>query len=81
MKNLSIYRSAIDIDVSAADWTQPAQTEPIGIQCNAATTITGALVGDKTETSWVLPAGCWPLAFRVIKTTSTTKTGFKVLFA
>lgn len=73
--------SSIPINVTTDTWTwTPGSRAPIGIHCNAESTIVGALVGDSATDTWVLPAGTSPLAFRTITTASTTKTGFKVLF-
>lgn len=82
MRYTSIGQRSEAIDVASASWAiDTGSTErPVGIWCNAATTITGALVGDKTETAWVIPAGFSPLAFRSINTSSTTKNGYKVLY-
>ena len=83
MKYTSVGARAEAIDVTTVSWAMPTGSvaAPIGIYCNAATTITGALVNDTTETSWVLAAGVMhPLSFRSINTSSTTKNGYKVIY-
>jgi len=69
------------VDVTSASFALATGEQPIGIHCNAASTITGALVGDSAETAWVLPAGRSSYAFRSINTSSTTKTGMRILFS
>lgn len=75
------FRSEV-IDVTGGSWAcLGTHGQPVGIFCNAATTITGALSGDANETSWVLTAGVvhW-LSFKSINTSSTTKTGYRILY-
>ena len=81
MRYNSIGRKSIAVDVTSASWALSGQIEPIGIQCNVASTITGALIGDSAETAWILPVGYTPLAFASINTSSTTKSGYKIIFA
>lgn len=71
------------IDVASASWAcAGTHGQPVGIYCAAATTITAALSGDAAETAWVLTAGVvhW-LSFKSINTSSTTKSGYRVLYA
>lgn len=78
-----VGRRSVAVNVTSASWTlgNTAGTyKPIGIFCNAASTITGALCGDTTETAWILPAGYAPLSFRAINTSSATKSGMHIIF-
>lgn len=71
------------IDVTIVSWAAPVTSGsliPIGIHCNAASTINGALSGDATESAWILPAGFTKLSFRAINTTSATKTGIRIIY-
>ena len=71
------------VDVTSASWAYAnttAGSRPVGIFCNAASTINGALMKDASETAWVLPAGFSPLAFKSINTSSTTKTGMRIIY-
>lgn len=70
------------VDVTSASWAFALTNgkRPIGIHCNAASTITGALLGDAAEVAWVLPAGFSPLAFKSINTSSSTKTGMRIIY-
>ena len=83
MKDFPVGSRSVAIDVSSASYAfDPTKGPPlpIGIFCNAASTITGALIGDSAEIAWILPAGYSPLAFRSINTSSTTKTGMRAIF-
>jgi hypothetical protein len=73
------YRSE-SIDVTSSSWAATAPQMICGTYCDAASTITGALVGDTTESNWILAAGYSPLAFRSINTSSTTKSAIHVLY-
>jgi hypothetical protein len=80
MNLLTAFKSTA-IDVTTATWTWADSTRrPIGIHCNAESTIVGALVNDADVGTWVLPAGPSAYAFRTITTASTTKNGFKILY-
>lgn len=70
------------VDVTSVSWafTLTNGKRPIGIFCNAAATINGALMGDAAEIAWILPVGFSPLAFKSINTTSTTKTGMRIIY-
>jgi len=71
------------IDVTSASWAcVGTYGQPVGIYCAATTTITGALSGDAVEAEWTLTAGAihW-LSFKSINTSSTTKNGYRVLYA
>lgn len=83
MRYISTGQRSVAIDVTSASWKldEASNQRPIAIQCNASTTITGALIHDASETAWVLPAGVHFLAFRSVNTSSTTKNGYKVIFA
>jgi hypothetical protein len=75
------FRSEV-VDVTSTVWafSGTATQRPIAIHCNAASTIVGALMRDATETTWILPAGVTPYAFKSINTTSTTKSGMRILY-
>lgn len=75
------YRSE-SIDVTTVSWSYAGGgvRRPIAIQCNAQSTIVGALMKDATETTWVLPIGRSEYAFRYITTASATKNGIKILY-
>jgi hypothetical protein len=75
----STARRSIPIDVTSTPFALSAGEHPIAIHCNAASTIVGALTCDKDEATWILPAGRSEYAFRSINTTSTTKTGMRIL--
>lgn len=73
------------LDVTSASWgldpvADGGGSRPVGIYCNAASTITAALLEDANEAAWILPAGFTPLAFRSVNTSSTTKTGMRIIF-
>lgn len=86
MSHEIVAKRSVAVDVTSAGWAlnatnAPNNIQPIGIHCNAATTITAALIGDTGNPSvWVLPAGFSRYAFRTITTASTTKNGFRILF-
>jgi hypothetical protein len=71
---------SLAIDVTSASFALAAGERPVGIHCNAASTINGALIGDNSELAWILPAGFSPYAFRSINMSSTTKNGMRILF-
>lgn len=71
---------AVDVTAVSWAWASTHTRRPIGIFCNAATTIVGALLGDASEVAWIIPAGYSPLAFRSINTSSTTKSGMRILY-
>lgn len=80
---LSVGKHGVAVDVTSASWSLDSLSrndDPIGIHCNASTTILAALTGDSSETTWVLPAGYTPLAFRSINTSSSTKNGYRIIF-
>lgn len=72
------------VDVTSTAWAfsfANTAKRPVGIYCNADTTIVGALMHDTAEHSWVLTGGTThPLAFKSINTSSTTKSGFAILY-
>jgi hypothetical protein len=73
------------IDVSSVSWafdfSISTAKRPVGIHCNAETTIVGALMRDTAERTWVLSGGLThPLAFRSINASSTTKSGFAIIY-
>ena len=83
MSDEQVGRRSTAVDVTSTSWTLGTTAgayAPVGIHCNAAATITGALVGDASESAWVLPIGFTPLAFKSINTSSTTKTGMRIIF-
>lgn len=71
---------SVAIDVTSASWVNTASVAPIAIHCNADTTITGALAHDASETQWILPMGTTPYSFKSINTSSTTKSGYKIIY-
>ncbi|MGE5789218.1 MAG: hypothetical protein ACM3ZE_31805 [Myxococcales bacterium] len=81
MNLLTAFRSE-DIDVTTVSWTwtNTRTRRPIGIHCNAESTIVGALINDAEVSEHVLQAGSTALSFRTITTASTTKNGIKVLY-
>lgn len=81
MNLLTAFKSTA-VDVTTATWTwADSSRRPMGIHCNATSTIVGALIGDADVSTWVLQPGQSALAFRTITTASTTKNGFKILYA
>ena len=71
------------VDVTSASWAYSNATagrRPVAIHCNAQSTIVGALMNDAAESTWVLPLGTSEYAFKSINTTSTTKTGIKIIY-
>lgn len=80
MNILTAFRSE-SVNVTTTSWALGnVRIRPVGIHCDAQTTIVGALCGDSAETTWVLPAGSSAYAFKSIATSSTTKSGFKILW-
>jgi len=80
MRDAHIAYRSVAVDVTSASWANSDLNAPIGIYCAADSTITGALAHDATETDWVLVAGIHPLSFATINTSSTTKSGYKILY-
>lgn len=80
MSNEAVGRRSVPVDVTSASWALAEARPPVGIHCNAASTILAALVNDVSETAWVLPVGYTPLAFKSINTSSTTKSGIHIVF-
>jgi hypothetical protein len=71
------------INVTATAWAltmTDTGRRPVGIHCNAESTIVGALLQDATEQTWVLQPGTTAYAFKSINTTSTTKTGMMIIY-
>ena len=71
------------VDVTSASWALTMTNtgrRPVGIHCNAESTIVGALLGDTAESTWILQPGTTAYAFKSINTTSTTKTGMMIIY-
>lgn len=81
--NLLTAGTSESLDVTTVSWTwaNTGTRRPIGIHCNAESTIVGALINDRATSTWVLPAGPSAYAFRTITTASTTKNGYKILYS
>lgn len=80
--NLLTATKSEPVDVTENDWNWGSNRtrRPVGIHCDAESTIVGALFGDAAVDTHVLPAGSSAYAFRTITTASTTKTGLHILY-
>lgn len=68
------------LNVSVTSWVCTSSPAPIAIHCDAQSTIVGALAHDAAESTWVLQPGTTPYSFKSINSSSTTKTGIKLIF-